>query len=173
MPIFLAPPTPQALLYLMNMIFLFCQNGWFFISLAGFIFINMQWFYLYGKLASLLDMEMSLTGFCFPGSLLEPFLWIGITLTSTSLSGTVAVCKGSLHMLAKTVSPLSYFKTGWWMPSGHHDLSTPGLLIRCRASCLPLFDLVPLTCWVQCCGLGMWISLEDKEFIQSINRLLF
>lgn len=125
------------------------------------------------KLASLLDMEMSLTGFCFPGSLLEPFLWIGISLTSTSLSGTVAICKDGLHMLAKTISPLSYFKTGWWIPSGPSDLSTPGLLIRCRASCLPLFDLVPLTCRLQCSGLGMWISIEDKEFIQSVVHLLF
>lgn len=39
--------------------------------------------------------------------------------------------------------------------------------------CLPLFDLVPLTCRVQCSGLGMRISLEDKEFIQSIDHLLF
>lgn len=116
---------------------------------------------------------MSFTCFYFPGSLLEPFLWIGITLTSTSLSGTVAVCKDSLHMLAKTISPLSYFKTGWWIPSGPSDLSTPGLLIRCRASCLPLFDLVPLTCRLHNSGLGMWISLEDKGFIQSMDHLLF
>lgn len=125
------------------------------------------------KLASLFDMEMSCTCFYFPGSLLEPFLWIGITLTSTSLSGTVAVCKDSLHMLSKTISPLSYFKTGWWIPSGPSDLSTPGLLIRCRASCLPLLDLVPLTCRLQSSGLGMRISLEDKGFIQSVDHLLF
>jgi hypothetical protein len=37
---------------------------------------------------------------------------------------------------------------------------------------LPLFDLVPLTCRAQCSGLGMWISLEDKEFIQSADHLL-
>lgn len=125
------------------------------------------------KLASLLDIEMSFTGFYFPGSLLEPLLWIGITLTSTSLLGTVAVCKDSLHMLAKTISPLSYFKTGLWIPSGPSDLSTPDLLIRRRASCLPLFDLVPLTCRVQCSGLEMRISLQDKEFIQSLYHLLF
>lgn len=98
---------------------------------------------------------------------------LGIALTSTSLLGTVAVCKVDLHMLAKTISLLTYFRTGWWIPSGHSDLSTTGLLIRCRASCLPLFDLVPLTCGVQCSGLGMRISLEDKEFIQSIDHLLF
>lgn len=76
------------------------------------------------KLASLLDMEISLIGFYFPGSFLELFLWIVITLTSTSLLGTVAICKDSLHTLAKTISPSSYFKTGWWIPSGPSDLST-------------------------------------------------
>lgn len=125
------------------------------------------------KLASLLDMEMSFTCFYFPGSLLEPFLWIGITLTSTSLSGTVAVCKDSLHMLAKTISPLSYFKTDWWIPSGPNDLSSFGLFIRCKASCLSLFDLVPLTCGLQSSPLGMRIFLEDKRFIQSMDHLLF
>lgn len=76
-------------------------------------------------------------------------------------------------MFAKTISSLSYFRTSWWIPSGPSDLSTPGLLIRCRASSLPLFDLVPLTCRVQCSGLGMRISLQDREFIQSIHYLLF
>lgn len=111
--------------------------------------------------------------FFFPESLLEPFIWIGITLTSTGLPGTVAVCKDSLHILAKTISPLSYFKTDWWIPFGPNDLSTLSLLIRCRASCLPLFDLVPLTCRLQSSHLGMWIFLEDKRFIQSMDHLLF
>lgn len=101
-----------------------------------------------------------------------PLVWIEIRVTSTSILGTVATCKGSRHMLAKTISPLSSFQTGWWIPSGSSDLSTPGLLIRFRASYLALFDLVPRTCGVQCSVWGVWIPLANNEFIQSLHQLL-
>lgn len=108
------------------------------------------------KFASPLDTEISLTGFYFPGSLLEPFLWIGIALTSTSVSGTVAACKDGLPTLAKTVSPSTSFKTGWWGPSGRSDLSPPGL-----------FDPVRPPCRAQCAGLGTRTSLEGNSFSAS------
>lgn len=119
------------------------------------------------KFASPLDMEISLTGFYFPGSLLEPFLWIAIALTSTSVLGTVAVCKDGLPTLDKTVSPSTSFKTGWWGPSGHSDLSPPGLLTRCRPSRWPLFDPVRLPCRAQRAGLGTRTPLEDNSFSAS------
>lgn len=45
-------------------------------------------------------------------------------------------------------------------------------VIRCIASCLPLFDLVPLTCRVQCSGLVMRTS-ETKNSFSLSTCLLF
>lgn len=68
------------------------------------------------KLVNLLAMEMSLARFYFPGSLLEPFWWIGITLTSTSLLGT-----GLFVKTAYTCWPQQFHP---WLASelagGHH-----------------------------------------------------
>lgn len=144
----------------------FCPTNFLF-STIRVVSINVLWFHLCCKVGRPAWHRNESNWFLLP-LVLSGTLTMNRNHIDKHQSRGHSNCKGGLHTLAEAISPFSYFRTGWWIASGPSDSSASGLLTRCTASCLPLFDLVPLTCWVQCSGFGN-AKLLRRQRIHSVS----